>query len=110
MVAFFISYICQNFSDIISTKLILASSVLLCLIFISINYKRAAFGLRKETNYHHSLIFSDEELLTDNNIILKDDPSYFPNAYLNGSKFVFDLNDKNLTKIYNEFSSKIKIQ
>lgn len=110
IVAFFISYICQNFSDIKSTKLILTSSILLCLIFISINYKRAAFGLKKEINYHHSLIFSDEELHTETNIILKDDPNYFPNAYLNGSKFVFDLNDKNLTKIYNDFSSKIKIQ
>ena len=51
-----------------------------------------------------------KNLLTENNIILKDDPNYFPNAYLNGSKFLFDLNDKNLTKIYNQFSSKIKIQ
>ena len=106
MVSFFVSYICQNCSDIKSPKIILASCVLLCLIFISINYRRAAFGLNKETNYHHSLII-EESYLTSKQYYLRGRSKVFPKCILNENKYRFKIKDKNTRNIYLRFSNKI---
>ena len=45
----------------------------------------------------------------DEPIILKGDPSYFPNAYLGKNKYTFLIKDKNRAKCYRKFSSKLKI-
>ena len=92
-----------------STNIVKYITVCICIAFIVVTTKRTSFGLRKETNYHHSLIIEESLPHKDEPIILKGDPSYFPNAYLGKNKYTFLIKDKNRAKCYRKFSSKLNI-
>ena len=81
----------------------------LSVILILISTKRHAFGLNKDTNYHHSLIIEESYLTSKQPIILEGDPKYFPNAYLNRNEYFLLIEDENLTKDTINFPSKIKL-
>ena len=81
----------------------------LSVVLVLISTKRHAFGLNKDTNYHHSLIIEESYPKSKQPIILEGDPKYFPNAYLNRNEYYLLIEDENLTKTYNQFSSKIKL-
>ena len=81
-------------------------SLVLCLLSI----KRAAFGLNKETNYHHSLIIEKIHPNSEQPMMLEGDPRYFPNAYLGKYKFVFGLKNSEFKEIYSKFSKRIQIK
>jgi hypothetical protein len=85
------------------------ATVCVCLVLVLVNSKRTAFGLRKETNYHHSLIIEESLPIEDQPIILKGDPSYFPNEYLGKNKYLFHIQNKRLEKIYKSFSKRIRL-
>ena len=85
----------------------LVSALGLSLVLILISTKRAAFGLNKDTNYHHSLIIEESYHTSEIPIILEGDPKYFPNAYLNRNEYIFLMKDKELTKLYKHFSKRI---
>ena len=110
LLAWFFNHIIKRFPEVKSYNLIGISTSIICIFAILIYTKRASFGLNKNTNYHHSLIISDKEILKKRAIVLQDDPSFFPNAYLNNKKFIFGIRDNNIKRVYNDFSSKIKIQ
>ena len=82
----------------------------LSLVLILISTKRAAFGLNKDTNYHHSLIIKESYPTSEQPIILEGDPKYFPNAYLGKNEFVFDLKNSEFKETYLKFSKKINIR
>ena len=69
---------------------------------------RAAFGLNKDTNYHHSLIIEEVYPKSDQPIILDGDPKYFPNAYTGKNEYLFSFKNESLIGVYQKFSSKIK--
>ena len=77
-------------------------------VFLIVSTKRTAFGLNKNTNYHHSLIIEQSYPTTKQPIILEGDPKYFPNAYLGRNEFLFVLKNESLIDIYKRFSTKIK--
>lgn len=77
------------------------------IILVLISTKRAAFGLNKDTNYHHSLIIDISYPKSEQPIILESDPEYFPNGYLDRNKYRFKIRDENTRVIYQSFSSKI---
>ena len=79
----------------------------LSLVLILVSTKRGAFGLDKNTNYHHSLIIDESYPRSDQPIILEGDPKYFPNAYLNRNEYKLLIEDKDLVKVYGQFSKKI---
>ena len=81
----------------------------LSVVLVLMSTKRNAFGLNKDTNYHHSLIIEESYPKSKQPIILEGDPKYFPNAYLNRNEYFLLIEDENLTKTYNQFSSKIKL-
>ena len=71
--------------------------------------KRAAFGLNKETNYHHSLIIKESYPPSEQPIILEGDPKYFPNAYLGRYQCVLDLKNSKFKDTYSKFSKRIQL-
>ena len=79
----------------------------LAITLLLISTKRSAFGLDKNTNYHHSLINDESYPRSDQPIILEGDPKYFPNAYLNRNEYKLLIEDKDLVKVYGQFSKKI---
>ena len=81
----------------------------LSVVLVLMSTKRNAFGLNKDTNYHHSLIIEESYPKSKQPIILEGDPKYFPNAYLNRNEYFLLIEDENLSKTYNQFSSKIKL-
>ena len=84
-------------------------TLFICVICITLNYKRSAYGLRKETNYHHSLIIKNSIPKSEKPIIIKDDPNFFPNAYLGHHKVVFQAESLEKENLYKQFSKRIKI-
>jgi hypothetical protein len=86
---------------------ILGTMTLSTMLFL-ISTKRSAFGLNKDTNYHHSLIIEESYPKSKQPIILEDDPKYFPNAYLGKHECLFSIENKLLIGVYQKFSSKIK--
>jgi 4-amino-4-deoxy-L-arabinose transferase-like glycosyltransferase len=78
-------------------------------VLVLVSSKRDAFGLNKDTNYHHSLIIEESYPTSKQPIILEGDPKYFPNAYLNRNEYLLLIKDEDLIKIYNQFSRKIKL-
>ena len=82
----------------------------LCLsvIIIASSTKRSAFGLNKDTNYHHSLIIEETHPESEQPITLDEDPEYFPNAYLGKNEYLFALENDRLIEVYQRFSSKIQ--
>ena len=90
------------------TKLIpILGSFSLSVVLILIGTKRAAFGLHKDTNYHHSLIIEKSYPKSKQPITLESDPQYFPNAYLEGNKYQFKIPDDSLRELYKEFSKNL---
>jgi len=73
-----------------------------------ISTKRSAFGLNKDTNYHHSLIIEETYPESEQPITLDEDPEYFPNAYLGKNEYLFALENDRLIEVYQRFSSKIQ--
>ena len=68
--------------------------------------KRSAFGLNKDTNYHHSLIIKESYPTAEQPIILEGDPKYFPNAYLGNNQYVLFIDDRFLD-IYSRYLKKL---
>ena len=80
----------------------------LAIMLLLMSTKRAAFGLNKDTNYHHSLIIENSYSTPKKPIILEGDPKYFPNAYLGRNECLFALENESLIGRYKRFSTKIK--
>ena len=87
---------------------VLGISVLAVMLLL-ISSKRTIFGLNKDTNYHHSLIIEESYQISGQPIILRDDPKYFPNAYIGDYQCELLVNDKKLNNLYKDFSAKIKL-
>jgi hypothetical protein len=75
-----------------------------------ISSKRASFGLKKDTNYHHSLIFEESYHKSEKPIILEGDHIFFPNAYLTEDEYILLVDDNKLHVKYKSFSNKLKIK
>lgn len=80
----------------------------LAITLLLISTKRSAFGLNKDTNYHHSLIIEETYPESEQPITLDEDPEYFPNAYLGKNEYLFALENDRLIEVYQRFSSKIQ--
>ena len=109
LIAYGLSFILQNLPRQKSKIFPIIGTFTLSVILILISTKRAAFGLNKKTNYHHSLIINESNLTSDRAIILKGDPSYFPNAYLGRIECSFSIENELLVDLYQNFSSKINV-
>ena len=110
LVAYGLSFIFQKLSQLKFKTILISSTFALSLFLILISTKRAAFGLSKDTNYHHSLIIDEYSYKTKQPIMLEGDHKYFPNAYLGKNKFVFDLKNSEFKETYLKFSKKIQIK
>ena len=110
LVAFGISFILQKLPQQRFKSIPILSTFGLSLVLILVGTKRAAFGLNKDTNYHHSLIIKESYPNSKQPIILEGDPKYFPNAYLGKNEFVFELKNSEFKEIYSKFSKKIQIK
>ena len=108
LVAYGLSFILQKLSQQKFKSILISSTFALSLVLILISTKRAAFGLSKDTNYHHSLIIDESYPRSDQPIILEGDPVYFPNAYLNRNEYLFKVEESKIRQIYERFSGKIK--
>ena len=75
---------------------------------ILIGTKRVAFGLNKNTNYHHSLIIEETYPKSEQPINLKGDPKYFPNAYLAKNKYVMIISG-DLINLYQVFNKNLRL-
>jgi hypothetical protein len=109
LVGFGLSFILKKLPQQNSECIPLLSVLGLSLVLILVNTKRAAFGLDKKTNYHHSLIIKESYPETEQPIILEGDPKYFPNAYLGKNNYLFAIKEQSIANIYKTFSSKIQI-
>ena len=109
LVAYGFNLIFQKLPKNESMSLSIFGTFALSLVLILISTKRAAFGLNKDTNYHHSLIIGESYPTSKQPIILEGDPKYFPNAYLNRNEYFLVVKDEDLIKIYNQFSRKINL-
>ena len=87
----------------------LLGTLTLSFILILMSTKRSAFGLNMDTNYHHSLIIKNSISKSERPIIIKDDPNFFPNAYLRHHKVVFQVENLETENLYKQFSKRIKI-
>ena len=92
-----------------SKRIPILGTFALSVILILISTKRVAFGLNKDTNYHHSLIIEESYPTSKQPITIEGDPKYFPNAYLNRNEYFLSIEDEDLIKTYNQFSRKIKL-
>jgi hypothetical protein len=109
VVGFGLSFIFQIFTQQKFKSIFVLGTFGLSLVLILVSTKRGAFGLDKNTNYHHSLIIDESYPRSDQPIILEGDPVYFPNAYLNRNEYFLLIKDEDLIKTYNQFSRKIKL-
>jgi len=110
LAAYGLSYIFKKSTHEKSKSILISSTFTLSVILILISAKRAAFGLNKATNYHHSLIIEETYSKSGQPIILEGDPKYFPNAYLNRNEYCLPIKDKTLIKTYSQFSKKVKLR
>ena len=104
LVAYGLSFILQKLPQHKFKSIFALGTFGLSLVLILISTKRAAFGLSKDTNYHHSLIIDESHLTPEQPIILEGDPKYFPNAYLGKNQYHFDLKNSKFKKTYLKFS------
>jgi hypothetical protein len=107
LVGFGLSFIFQKLTQQKFKSIFVLGTFGLSLVLILTSTKRAAFGLNKYTNYHHSLIIEETYPESEQPIILEGDPKYFPNAYLGRNNYIFVLKERDLIKVYNQFSDKI---
>jgi hypothetical protein len=110
LVTFALSYLFKKLTHQKTKSILISSTFTLSVILILISTKRAAFGLNKATNYHHSLIIEETYSKSEQPIILEAEPKYFPNAYLNTNDYLFLIKDKDLIKTYSQFSKKVKLR
>ena len=107
LVGYGISFIFQKFPQQKSESIPMLGTLALAIMLLLMSTKRAAFGLNKDTNYHHSLIIEELYPKSEQPIILEGDPKYFPNAYLNRNKYFLLIKKRDLIKTYNQFSKKL---
>ena len=107
LVGYGISLIFQKFPQQKSESIPMLGTLALAIMLLLMSTKRAAFGLNKDTNYHHSLIIEELYPKSEQPIILEGDPKYFPNAYLNRNKYFLLIKKRDLIKTYNQFSKKL---
>ena len=110
LVSYGIRLILQKLPKIKSLSIPILVTFLFSIVFILVSTKRAAFGLHKDTNYHHSLIIEESYPMSNQPITLEGDPKYFPNAYLNRNEYFLLIKDEDLIKTYKEFSRKINLR
>ena len=108
LVAYGLYFISKKLSFKKSKSIPLGCTLGLGVILLFISTKRSAFGLNKDTNYHHSLIIENSYPTSKQPIILQSDPNYFPNAYLEKNDYLFALENDRLIEVYQRFSSKIQ--
>ena len=109
LVAYGFSLIFKKLPKIESMSIPTLGTFTLSVVLVLVSTKRAAFGLNKHTNYHHSLIIEESYPTSTQPIILEGDPKYFPNAYLNRNEYFLLIKEEDLIKTYNQFSRKIKL-
>lgn len=109
LVAYGFNVIFQKLPKNESLRLSMLGTFALSLALNLLSTKRAAFGLNKDTDYHHSLIIEESYPTSKKPIFLEGDPKYFPNAYLNRNEYFLLIKNKDLIKTYNQFSRKIKL-
>ena len=109
LVAYGLSFIFQKLSQQKFKSIPLLSALGLSLVLILISTKRAAFGLDKNTNFHHSLIIEETYAESEQTIIIDREPIYFPNAYKNSSDFIFLIKDDQKKELYIQFSKRLNI-
>ena len=105
-----LSFILQKLPQQKFKSIFVSSATGLSIVLSLISTKRTAFGLNKDTNYHHSLIIEESYPISKQPIILEGDPNFFPNTYLGKNKYYLDLKHSKLKKIYSNFSKKINIK
>jgi len=110
LVACGLGCILRKMPQLNSNNFHILGTLCLSVVMIVISTKRSAFGLNKDTNYHHSLIIEEIYPESEQPIILEGDPKYFPNAYLGRNKYLFLLKEKKLIKVYDQFSKKVKLR
>ena len=108
LVAYGFSFILQKLNQRNLKNIPLLGIFGLSLFLLLVSTKRIAFGLNKDTNYHHSLIIEETYSPSRQPIILEGDPKYFPNAYLGKNECLFSIKNESLIGVYKKFSSKIK--
>ena len=106
LVAYGFNLIFQKLPRNESITISMLGTFTLSLVLILISTKRNAFGLNKNTNYHHSLIIEESYPTSKQPIILEGDPKYFPNAYLGRNEFLFALKNESLIGLYKRFRRK----
>ena len=109
LVAYGLSFILQNLPQQKLRSIPMLGTLVLAIMLLLMSSKRSAFGLNKETNYHHSLIIKESYPTAEQPIILEGDPKYFPNAYLGKNQYHFDLKNSKFKKTYLKFSKKIQL-
>ncbi len=109
LVGYGISFIFQKFPQQKSESIPMLGTLALAIMLLLMSTKRAAFGLNKVTNYHHSLIIEELYPKSEQPIILEGDPKYFPNAYVGINECLFSIENESLIGVYQKFSSKIQI-
>ena len=109
LVAYGFSLIFKKLPKIESLSIPILGAFSLSVVLVLVSTKRNAFGLNKDTNYHHSLIIGESHPTSKQPILLEGDPKYFPNAYLNRNEYFLVVKDEDLIKTYNQFSRKIKL-
>ena len=109
LIAYGLSFILENLPLQKSKIIPILGAITLSVVLILISTKRAAFGLNKKTNYHHSLIINKSNPTSDQPIIFVGDPMYFPNAYLGRIECSFSIENELLVELYQNFSSKINV-
>jgi len=107
LVAYGFNLIFQKLPKNKSMSIPILVTFLLSIVVILLSTKRAAFGLNKNTNYHHSLIIEESNSMSNLPITLEGDPKYFPNAYLNRNKYQFKIPNDSLRELYKEFSKNL---
>jgi len=108
LVGYGISFILQKLPQHKSKSIPMLWTLALAIMLLLMSTKRAAFGLNKNTNYHHSLIIEETYPKSNQPIILEGDPKYFPNAYLGRNECLFAMENESLNGLYKRFSTKIK--
>jgi len=109
LVAYGFSLIFKKLPKIESMSIPILGAFSLSVVLVLVSTKRNAFGLNKDSNYHHSLIIEESYPISKQPIILEGDPKYFPNAYLNINEYFLVVRDQDLIKTYNQFSKRIKL-
>lgn len=110
LVGFILSFIIRKLHQQTSKSITMFITLALSVIIVLISSKRASFGLKKDTNYHHSLIIEETYHASEKPIILEGDHIFFPNAYLTNDEYILLVDDTKLHMRYKSFSNKLKIK